>query len=142
MLNDYDIVVCDCPPNLTLPTQNALAMSSHFVVPISPDFLSSLGVALLLTRVRRFADEMEHDLALLGMVISRVGRPALHREQTVATLRDQWADDVLPTVIHERVAVASSAASNRPIFDMHDADAAHEFTSVCGELLRRLGVNP
>lgn len=34
---DYDIVICDCPPNLTLPTQNALAISTHYVVPVSLD---------------------------------------------------------------------------------------------------------
>jgi len=40
IIKDYDIVVCDCPPNLTIATQNALACSSHYVVPVSPDFLS------------------------------------------------------------------------------------------------------
>ena len=58
--DSYDIIVCDCPPNLTIPTQNALALCSHYVVPISPDYLSGLGVGLLLTRVRRFCAEMEH----------------------------------------------------------------------------------
>jgi chromosome partitioning protein len=47
VIDDYDFVVCDCPPNLTIPTQNALALSTHYVIPVSPDFLSSLGVALL-----------------------------------------------------------------------------------------------
>jgi chromosome partitioning protein len=53
VLDHYDIVVIDCPPNLTIPTQNALATSTHFVVPISPDFLSSIGIALLLSRIKK-----------------------------------------------------------------------------------------
>jgi chromosome partitioning protein len=76
---NYDVIVCDCPPNLTIPTQNALAMCSHYVVPISPDYLSGLGVGLLLNRVRSLSDDMEQELDLAGIVISRIGRPAAHR---------------------------------------------------------------
>jgi chromosome partitioning protein len=32
ILNDYEVIICDCPPNLTLPTQNALAVSTHYIV--------------------------------------------------------------------------------------------------------------
>ena len=59
VVTEYDIVICDCPPNLTIPTQNALALSTHYLVPVSPDFLSSLGVALLITRVQRLSDALK-----------------------------------------------------------------------------------
>lgn len=65
VFNNYDIIVCDCPPNLTIPTQNALAVCTHYVVPISPDFLSALGVGLLLRQVKRFCDDMQVELLQL-----------------------------------------------------------------------------
>jgi chromosome partitioning protein len=72
VMEDYKIIVCDCPPNLTLPTQNALAISSHFAIPISPDYLSGIGVALLLNRIERLSAELENPtLKLAGMVLSR-----------------------------------------------------------------------
>jgi chromosome partitioning protein len=74
VLPKYDIVVCDCPPNLTIPTQNSLAISTHYLVPVSPDFLSALGVALLRTRVARLTAELENAIIPAGIVISRVGR--------------------------------------------------------------------
>jgi chromosome partitioning protein len=64
VLPKYDIVVCDCPPNLTIPTQNSLAISTHYLVPVSPDFLSALGVALLRTRVARLTAELENAIFL------------------------------------------------------------------------------
>jgi chromosome partitioning protein len=140
IIDDYDIIICDCPPNLTIPTQNALAMSSHYIVPISPDFLSGLGVGLLITRVKKFCDELEHTLALGGIVISRVGRPAQHREATVAAMRATFKNNVLDTEIRERVAVSEAAASHRPIYDMGDANASAEFSAVSEELLNRMGV--
>lgn len=140
--DDYDIIICDCPPNLTIPTQNALAISTHYVVPISPDFLSAIGVALLIKRVKELCDDLEHEIEHAGIVISRVGRPALHRAQTVNALRQTFGKTVLDHVINERVKVSEAAAAHVPIFDIGDDVAASEFRNVSQELLMRLGVKP
>ena len=83
IIGNYEVVVCDCPPNLTIPTQNALAMSTHYVVPVSPDYLSSLGIALLLSRVTKFSDELECPIEHAGIIMSRIGRPSYFRSQTI-----------------------------------------------------------
>lgn len=137
---NYEVVVCDCPPNLTIPTQNALALSTHYVVPISPDYLSGIGVGILIRRVDRFSGDMEHSLENAGIVISRVGRPALHREMNVAALRETFAEKVLDEEIRERVKVSEAAAAHRPIYDMGDEAASDEFRRVSRELLRRIGL--
>ena len=137
--DQYDIIVCDCPPNLTIPTQNALAMSSHYVVPVSLDFLSGLGVGLLLSRIKKICEDLERQLDLVGIVISRVGRPAFHREMTVATLRKRFGQDVLTNQITERVAVAESAQQHKPIYEMGDASASNEFQRVSDEILDKMG---
>lgn len=140
ILDDYDMIVCDCPPNLTIPTQNALALCSHFVVPISPDYLSGIGVALLISRVKRFCEEMEKDLDLAGIVISRVGRPAAHREETITALRQTFGDAVLQTELKERVAVTKSAAQKKPVHISDDREAVNEFKAMATEILVKLGV--
>ena len=139
LLPAYDIVVCDCPPNLTIPTQNALAASTHYLVPVSPDFLSGLGIGLLLNRVQKFSDALENSIALAGIVMSRVGRPSYFRAQTKETLRKAFGDKVLTAEIVERSAVSESAAKNVPVFDMNDKSAAAEFTALGTELLKILG---
>ncbi|MDX8123403.1 AAA family ATPase [Janthinobacterium sp. GMG2] len=135
VMDDYDIIVCDCPPNLTLPTQNALAISTHYVVPVSLDFLSSIGVSLLLSRVSDFGADLDQAPTNAGIVISRVGRPAIHREETEVTLRNQFKKSVLRTAIRERVSVSKSAALHRPIFDSGDAEAIYDFNQVCKAIL-------
>jgi chromosome partitioning protein len=136
----YDIVVCDCPPNLTIPTQNALAASTHYVVPVSLDFLSSIGVGLLLNRIKKLSDELETPLQHAGVVISRVGRRSYFRTQTAQTLRKALKDMVLVTELTERTAVAESAAKNVPVFKMADKEAIAEFTSFGVELLDKIGL--
>jgi len=140
VLDNYDIIICDCPPNLTIPTQNALALSTHYVVPVSPDYLSGIGVGILLSRVTELMEDLEHSLEHIGIIISRVGRPALHREQTEAAIRQRFGDLVLNPAIKERVAVSEAAAYKKPVFESNDHEAVREFTEISMELLKRLGV--
>jgi chromosome partitioning protein len=136
----YQMIICDCPPNLTIPTQNALAMSTDFVVPISPDFLSALGLGILLSRVTEFSKDLDHNLNLLGIVISRKGRPATHRDEVVSDIRSRFSGVVLATEIAERVAVSEAAAANKSIYDLRDASAIAEFNAFSKELLLKKGV--
>ncbi len=138
VLNQYDMVVCDCPPNLTIPTQNALAMSTHYVVPVPPDYLSMLGIALLNTRVEELCENLDHKISNLGIIISRVGRKAAHRENLLANLRTRFEKLVLQTELRERVAVPESVSLQKPIFDMGDEQASQEFTAMSEELLERI----
>lgn len=137
---NYDIIVCDCPPNLTIPTQNSLAMSTHFAVPVSPDFLSALGIGILLNRIKEFCYDLQHDLEHVGIILSRVGRPAQHRTEITEDLRERFGDLVLETEIKERVAVSEAASSNKSIFQMGDQNAINEFNDFSKELLEKLGV--
>lgn len=138
--SNYAVIVCDCPPNLTIPTQNALAVSTHYVVPVSPDFLSSLGIALLLSRVKKFSDDLESPIEHAGIVMSRIGRQSFFRSQTIEALRQTFKEKVFSTEIKERSAVAEAAAKNVSVFDMNDAEAVREFNSFGKELTTSLGL--
>ncbi len=137
---DYDIIICDCPPNLTLPTQNALAISTHFVVPVSLDFLSALGIGILLGRVGELSNDLGRTIKNVGIVISRVGRPAQHRATTEATIRAQFGELVFPQTIKDRAKISEAAESQIPIFQTTDNYAIAEFNAVFGELTKRIGI--
>jgi chromosome partitioning protein len=138
--DDYDVIICDCPPNLTIPTQNALAASSFFVVPISADFLSALGVGILLGRVKQLGEDLDQKLKLAGIVISRVGRPAYHRDEIVSQLRTTFKGEVLKHALSERVKVAEAAAKQRSVFDTTDQAAISEFNAVFADIAQRIGI--
>lgn len=138
LVPEYEMIVCDCPPNLTIPTQNALAFSTHYIVPVSPDFLSSLGIGLLLSRVTKLSEALENPIAHAGIVMSRVGRPSSFRQQTIQTLKDTFGDKVFTAQIKERSAISEAAAKNCSVFEMGDAQAIAEFTEFGTELISEL----
>lgn len=138
--DNYDLIVCDCPPNLTIPTQNALAASNFFVVPISADYLSALGIGLLIKRIRQLENDLELKLTHAGIVISRVGRPAHHRDEIVLALKSQFPGEVLKKFLTERVDVSKGPSQQKSVFDMNNEEAKLEFTSVFKEIAKKIGL--
>jgi chromosome partitioning protein len=57
ILNDYDYILLDCPPNLHAVTQNALIAAQYCVVPFIPDSLSLSGFEFLVDRVNDLWDQ-------------------------------------------------------------------------------------
>lgn len=140
IIDGYDIVVCDCPPNLTIPTQNAIALSKYFVVPVSPDYLSGIGVGLLLSRIDTFRQDLQlPEIPCSGIVLSRVGRPSYFREESAGSIRQEFPELTLNGQLTERTVVAESAAKQLPVFKMGNADASREFKQVSDEILTRMG---
>jgi chromosome partitioning protein len=107
-------------------------------VPISPDFLSAIGVGLLLTQVGKFCDDMQVEPKLAGMVLSRIGRPAIHRQITANSLREKFEGAVFDAEIHERVAVSEAVERHVSIYShAPNSPAADEFSAMSEELLER-----
>src|SRR5436190_2770171 len=51
--DDYDYIICDCPPNFNPVTKNSLWASDAYIVPTVPDFLSTYGIGLLQRSVNK-----------------------------------------------------------------------------------------
>lgn len=65
----YDMVMIDCPPSLGVLTLNALAASTHVVIPLQPHFLALQGVGKLLETVSLVSKRINPKLKVAGMVM-------------------------------------------------------------------------
>jgi chromosome partitioning protein len=70
-LDDYDIVIVDCPPNLGIITLNGLRISHGYIIPTIPDILSTYGIPQIVTRIKEFSDEIAEPIEPLGIVVSK-----------------------------------------------------------------------
>ena len=52
LYDKYDYIFLDCPPTQSIYTSSALSVSTHYILPVKPDFLSSIGIALMKTIIR------------------------------------------------------------------------------------------
>jgi chromosome partitioning protein len=64
----YDLILLDCSPSLGLLTVNALAAADHVLVPVKTDYLSLMGMSLLLDTVERVRTRLNPGLQILGVL--------------------------------------------------------------------------
>lgn len=165
--NAYDFVIFDCPPATKIVSQNAVAASHAYVVPVIPDSISTRGVThfvnLVATRIdarmKGYAASISPneipltfvpDTILGGIVISIA---QTHRGATgylnehsnkMEELRRQWGDIVLESILDRATGVAESLGQGWPVFDqawnvnVSNRELPLMFRNVCKEIMDRL----
>ena len=108
-LDDYDVVIVDCPPNLGIITLNGLRISNGFLIPTIPDILSTYGIPQILSRVRDFSAEIAEEVAPLGIVITKYQINSTVHRNTERRLRDEGNPPVFQTVIKQSNQYADAA---------------------------------
>ena len=109
----FDYVIVDCPPNLGIITLNGIAISTGYVIPVIPDILSTFGIPQILNRVETFTKTKAIKVPAKAIIASkyRVQNPLhvsrlkqLRREANTGKL-----PPVLDTVIPETAKISGAA---------------------------------
>lgn len=110
IIDEYDWVLIDCPPNLGIITLNGLRISEGFIIPTIPDFMSTYGVPQILKRVGAFADEVGQNIEPFGIVVSKYRAQATeHRNHVDALRRTAGYPQVFQTLIPETNELSAAA---------------------------------
>jgi chromosome partitioning protein len=109
IIDNYDYVLIDCPPNLGLITLNGLRISDGYIIPTIPDVLSTYGIPQIVTRVAKFAKTISETIEPLGIVVSKYREQSTVHRNTLARLRSVADPRVFETVIKENDQIAGSA---------------------------------
>lgn len=154
-------MVIDCPPNLYLMTQNALHASDYYVVTAIPDHLSTIGLNILIGKVKEIgrdiavaqplAGEDGQSVAALGGIVFvkvRLGGSMITNTRSV-TMRSIMDDaDIGAKVVQkwttELIGYSEAAQARVPVWE-HSTDNARratqydEYPTITRELFNRLG---
>ena len=92
ILNNYDYILIDCPPNLGYITINGLRIADAYIIPTIPDVLSTYGIPQIVTRINKFSsetsDETGHEIEPLGIVATKVRGQAQIHDRTLSLMRN------------------------------------------------------
>jgi len=104
MAGDYDVAVLDCPPGISLVSENVVNAADILLVPLIPTTLS----VRTLEQLTEFVGELDHPPALFPFFTMVDGRKRLHREviDDLRAHRDDLATTVVPALsLVEQMAV-------------------------------------
>ena len=117
VLPDYDWIVLDCPPALSLLTLNALVASDQYLVPVTPGYLALEGLAGLLKEIERIKNELETPGELLGIVPTMVDYRNRLTGEVLQMLRQHFGKLVTQTEVRINVRLAEASSFGQSIFD-------------------------
>jgi chromosome partitioning protein len=139
-LDDYDIVIVDCPPNLGIITLNGLRISQGYIIPTIPDILSTYGIPQIVTRVKEFSDEIAEPIEPLGIVITKFQANSSVHKNVLRSLQQGKDAPVFDTRIPQANQISSAAESTvhlRPLIQKYRT-FADDYRKLANELLVKL----
>ena len=92
ILDDYDYILIDCPPNLGYITLNGLRIADGYMIPTIPDVLSTYGIPQIVTRIDKFSAEISAEngsgVVPIGIVATKVRWQAPIHQRTLNRIRN------------------------------------------------------
>jgi chromosome partitioning protein len=116
--DQYDYILLDVHPSLSLLNMNALVASTDLVIPLSADYLSSKGVEQLLESVVAVRKVHNPKLNIAGILITRADFRTKHANEIIEATRQSFknAIPVFETVIKEAVSLKDAPRHGKDIF--------------------------
>jgi len=140
--DDYDFIIIDTPPGLSILTTNAYSAADGLIIPTKPNILEVLAVSQIRETVKEVRQTINPDLRVLGILINFYDRRLnLSKEvnDLMGTLAQEMDTRVFKAKIRTTVGVAEAPAHATSIFNYTRAVSAKvSFQSFTDELLRLL----
>lgn len=139
--NDYDFILIDCPPTLTIYTDSALLASDYYIIPNRIDRYSIIGIDSLQQSITNLFDGDTTHLPCLGIVYTMIPtQPSVKQTQMRERFESKKTVESLEnfsSVTHKVDAIQTGKSGTNPM--SYKASAA-DMESILSELLQRLEV--
>ena len=113
--NDYDYIIIDSPPSLSLLTVNGMIASNYLLLPVQTEFYALEGVAQLLESMKLVRKAMNPNLQLLGVLATMYDKRTSLSAQVLAEIRKYFKDKTFDTTIPRNVRIAEAPSHGAPV---------------------------
>ncbi len=135
---NYDYVLIDCPPSLSLVTINALVAANAVIVPLQCEFLALEGITDLIRNINQIKKKFNPSLELQGVVLTMYDRRNNLSQMVEDDVRNFFGKKVYQTVIPRNVRISEAPSHGKPVL-LYDfkCPGSQAYINLTGEVLRR-----
>ena len=145
---DYDFILCDCPPYFSMVSVNALVAADAFVIPVTADYLTLSDLGRMMDIVKELRQNMSIDAELLGIILTMTPKrpPFLASSvsrvwNNIRELHRHYGDDVFATHIDRDPKLASAPVYGKTVFGTAlSSRGAKQYLTLARELIDRCDI--
>ncbi len=137
---DFDYIIIDCPPALSLLTLNAFAASDSVLIPLQSEFYALEGLGQLLDTIKRVKSSFNPGLKIKGILLTMYDKRTNLAQQVVEDAKKYFKDMVFKTKIPRNVRLGEAPSYGLPII-LYDklSMGSISYLALAKELLTRGG---
>ena len=139
VLDSYDHIILDTPPNLGVLTINALTASRYVLIPVATEYMALRGLKMLLDTIDNVQSVTNPNLKTLGMLATKYDARTLNSREVydyLSKLSEKEGIKLFNTVIRQSVRFLEAPGHATPIVQLHpELDGAKAYQQVAEEIV-------
>ena len=137
-LRNYDYILIDCPPALSLLTVNALVASDSVLIPMQCEYYALEGLSDLVNTIKRVKKHLNPQIEIEGLLRTLFDRRNTLGKQVSDQLSAHFGDKVYSTIIPRNVRLAEAPSHGKPaLFYDKSSKGAKAYLDLADEILKR-----
>jgi len=135
---NYEYILIDCPPSLSMLTINALAASDGVIIPMQCEYYALEGLTDLVNSIQRIGQALNPSLKIEGLLRTMYDPRSSLTNDVSEQLKAHFGDKLYDTVIPRNVRLAEAPSHGMPalVYDKQSKGAL-AYLALAGELSRR-----
>ena len=136
---DYDFVLIDCPPSLSMLTLNGLVSAHGVIVPMQCEYFALEGLSDLVNTIKQVHANLNPDLKIIGLLRVMYDPRITLQSQVSEQLKQHFGDKVFHSVIPRNVRLAEAPSYGQPgvVFDPASR-GAQSYVEFAKEMVARI----
>jgi len=136
---DYDFILIDCPPSLSMLTLNGLCAANGVIIPMQCEYYALEGLSDLVNTIKKVHANLNADLKIIGLLRVMFDTRSTLSNQVSAQLEQHFGDKVFKSVVPRNVRLAEAPSYGMPgvIFD-RAAKGSQAYLAFAAELIERV----
>ncbi len=136
--DNYDYIIIDCPPSLSMLTINAMTTATSVLVPIQCEYYALEGLSQLIHTVDLVRDRLNPELEIEGVVFTMYDARTNLSLQVVENVKDNLHQNIYKTIIPRNIRLAEAPSYGIPINEYDPKSAGSEsYMRLAEEVINR-----